>query len=217
MGNATNSTRARDRDSRPGAPERLAGGVLSMIVINVARTMSDMPHLPLGPGRNRRDSSCSCRDPRFERDPRDDARQEVALHVATDEPGRMIPNDQNGSLCGQFRGCRDARRRFEYIGPNLRDQADRLVSKRPSRYAAPPGPSVRRFDGHVAAHSQPMVSFRSRFHALRVERQPSSGHVSANEDCKSVETGIVSRDVSIPHQPPFVVEETLPPSLFDFA
>ena len=176
MGNATNSNRARDRDSRLNLNEKPARGALSMIAISVARTMIDGLHAwhrPLsGVCRN---SSFPFQDPGFESNPWNDARQEIAPHPTTDEPGRMISIDQNGRLRGHIRVCRDARRRLKYIGPDLRDQADRLVSKRLSGPTVPPGSAIRRLNGHVAVHSQPMVSFRSRFHALRVERQPSSG------------------------------------------
>lgn len=60
------------------------------------------------------------------------------------------------------------------------------------------------------------MSFRSVFDAL-CRTSTLVKHVGANEDCKSVETCIVPWGVSIPHQSPFVIEETLPPSLFDFA
>ena len=86
-----------------------------MIAISVARTTSDEPRATHGRStrRNMRNSSFSFQDQRFERNPWNDAGQEVALHRTTDEPERMIPNDQYSRLRGQLRVGRDARRRFD--------------------------------------------------------------------------------------------------------
>ena len=61
-----------------------------------------------------------------------------------------------------------------------------------------------------------MVSFRSVLDALH-RASTLVQHVGANEHGKPIETGIVSWNRSIPHQTPFVVKETRPPSCFDFA